>query len=84
VFRGRDEFTQSVIVSELVVGDVVLLKAGQRVPADCLVIDSYNLSVNEYKISGLDSPMRKEKYTQENYENNPDPFLYSQSIILSG
>jgi Ca2+ transporting ATPase len=40
VIRGKYGATQSVNIFELVVGDVVLLETGARVPADCIVIDS--------------------------------------------
>lgn len=43
VIRGKFGATQTVSVWELVVGDVILLEAGARVPADCLVIDSADL-----------------------------------------
>ena len=43
VIRGKFGATQTVSVWDLVVGDVVLLEAGARVPADCLVIESADL-----------------------------------------
>lgn len=47
VIRGKFGATQSVSVWELVVGDVVLLEAGARLPADCLVIESADLHARE-------------------------------------
>lgn len=47
VIRGRLGATQTISVWELVVGDVILLETGQRVPADCLVIDAQDLMVTE-------------------------------------
>jgi len=43
VIRGKFGATQTVSVWDLVVGDVILLEAGARVPADCLVIESADL-----------------------------------------
>ena len=34
-------------VMKLFVGDMILLEAGMRVPADCIIIDSHNLKVDE-------------------------------------
>jgi magnesium-transporting ATPase (P-type) len=40
VIRGKFGTTHSVNVYTLVVGDIVLLDTGSRVPADCLVVES--------------------------------------------
>jgi len=37
----------SVNVWDLVVGDVVLLECGMRIPADCLIISSSDMTVDE-------------------------------------
>jgi len=39
VIRGKYGATQSVNVYKLVVGDIILLEAGSRVPADCLLVE---------------------------------------------
>jgi P-type E1-E2 ATPase len=43
VIRGKYGVTQSVNIFDLVVGDVILLETGARVPADCVVIESSDL-----------------------------------------
>ena len=40
VIRGKYGATQSVNIYKLVVGDIILLEAGARVPADCVLIES--------------------------------------------
>ena len=47
VLRGKFGATQSVSVWDLVVGDIILLSTGARVPADCLVVESADLRVEE-------------------------------------
>lgn len=47
VIRGRHHATMSVNVWDLVVGDVVLLECGMRIPADCLIISSSDMTVDE-------------------------------------
>lgn len=37
---------------DIVVGDVVLLEAGEEIPADCELLESLNLSVNESSLTG--------------------------------
>ena len=47
VIRGKYNATHRVSVWSLVVGDVILLETGMRVPADCIVIKSVDLKVDE-------------------------------------
>eukprot|EP00980_Cylindrotheca_fusiformis_P002118 scaffold473_cov132-Cylindrotheca_fusiformis.AAC.23 len=44
---------------ELVVGDLVLLSTGDRVPADCRVVDSIELSIDESSLTGENAPVSK-------------------------
>jgi len=44
---------------ELVVGDLVLLATGDRVPADCRVIDSVGLRIDESSLTGENHPVDK-------------------------
>jgi magnesium-transporting ATPase (P-type) len=53
----RDGVLRSVPVSEVVVGDVVLLSAGERVCADLEVAECHSLAVDESLLSGESSPV---------------------------
>ena len=44
---------------ELVVGDLVLLATGDRVPADCRVVDSIEMLVDESSLTGENHPVGK-------------------------
>lgn len=44
---------------ELVVGDLVLLATGDRIPADCRVVDSIELRVDESSLTGENHPVGK-------------------------
>jgi len=48
VLRGKAGSTQTISCWDLVVGDVVLLAPGDKLPADCILIDSANLRVKEF------------------------------------
>lgn len=39
VIRGKYGATQSVNIYKLVVGDIILLETGSRVPADCILVE---------------------------------------------
>lgn len=76
VLRGKSGSMQQVNIWELVVGDVVALKAGDRVPADCIIIDSVNVHTNEAHFTGEDTPVKK--------STEADPFLLTDTFLVSG
>lgn len=47
------------LARELVVGDLVLLATGNRVPADCRVVDSVELTTDESSLTGENRPVVK-------------------------
>jgi magnesium-transporting ATPase (P-type) len=75
VIRGKPYSTRSISVWDLVVGDVIMLETGNRVPADCLVIEATGLKVDE---PGDDADVTEG--LEKDKEN--DPFLRSGSILL--
>ena len=46
-------------VMRLAPGDVVLLSAGDRIPADCRVLESIGLRVEESALTGESQPVEK-------------------------
>jgi len=56
----RDGKPVQIITSQIVVGDVLQFKAGDRIPADCLLIESNELNANEASLTGESFPVRKE------------------------
>ena len=55
----RDAQAQEIPSPLLVPGDIVLLEAGNLVPADCRVIESANLQTQEASLTGESQPVRK-------------------------
>jgi Ca2+-transporting ATPase len=55
----RDGRVVEVPASELVPGDIVLLEMGDKVPADCRVIEELNLKVDESPLTGESTPVAK-------------------------
>ncbi|MCS7137039.1 MAG: cation-translocating P-type ATPase [Candidatus Caldarchaeum sp.] len=55
----RDGVEKEVPVKEVVPGDVVLLSAGSRVPADLRLIEAVNLQVDEAPLTGESTPVAK-------------------------
>lgn len=82
VVRGKLGATQSISVWNLVVGDVVLLETGGVVPADCLIIESQDLVIDEpSQINEDDEEVEGERDVQKSKD---DPFLLAGSIIIKG
>jgi len=47
VYRGAFGTCKSVPITELVVGDIVDINQGDRVPADCVLVEEMNIKVDE-------------------------------------
>ena len=56
----RDGKIKEVASEELVPGDIVILEAGKFVPADCRLINSYNLKIEEAALTGENIPVEKD------------------------
>lgn len=63
----RDGKTQTVLAKELVVGDVVMVKGGDRIPADIRVIEANGMKVDNSSLTGESEPqVRTPDFTNEN------------------
>ncbi len=55
----RDGNQKEIPVERIVPGDVVILNAGDMIPADCLVLESKNLFADEASLTGETYPVEK-------------------------
>ena len=56
----RDGVTTEVNAEELVPGDIIILEAGNYVPADCRLLESFNLKIEESSLTGENEPILKD------------------------
>lgn len=56
----RDNKIITIPGEEVVVGDILILEAGGYIPADCRLINSYNLKVEESALTGETVPVQKD------------------------
>ena len=56
----RNKIKKEIPVEEVVPGDVIVVSAGDVVPADCLLLESKDLFVNEAILTGEPFPVEKE------------------------
>ena len=56
----RNGNIKEINAEELVKGDIVLLEAGNYVPADCRLLETYNLKIEESSLTGENLPSEKD------------------------
>lgn len=73
---------------EVVRGDIIILREGDRIPADAYVLSCQNLSVDEALLTGESVPVRKSIWDGERKHQRPGgddlPFVYSGTLVVSG
>ncbi|HEC40181.1 MAG TPA: cation-transporting P-type ATPase, partial [bacterium] len=55
----RDGVKQEIPTKEIVVGDLLALKQGDKIPADARIIEGFNLEINEASLTGESEPVEK-------------------------
>lgn len=84
----REGRTQSISSREVVRGDYLLIKEGDRVPADAVLLDAQGLMVDESLLTGESMPVRKQTWDGSAQIQRPggddQPFIFSGSLIVQG
>jgi P-type Ca2+ transporter type 2C len=84
----RDGVQKRIPGREVVSGDIIILAEGDRVPADCLLLTSNNLMVDEALLTGESVPVRKVVWNgeEQTYRAGGDdlPFAYSGTLVIQG
>jgi Ca2+-transporting ATPase len=87
----RDHRQQRVAGRDVVRGDIALLTEGDRVPADGVLIDTVNLTVDESALTGEAIPVRKtasrpDRDTNRMGEPGGDdtPWVFSGTLVVKG
>lgn len=89
----RDGTTQHIAAREVVVGDIMLLAEGDRVPADAELLEGTDLQADESLLTGEPVPVRKvprapdatEDATAPARAGGDDlPFVFSGTLIVQG
>lgn len=79
----RDGKEQEVLSKELVPGDVIVLRSGEKVPADCFLLKENNLLVNESVLTGESKEITK-SITKNEQEYDDGNLLFMGSFIING
>lgn len=74
---------QSIPSRELVPGDVIIIRTGDKIPADCVILEAKDLRVNESILTGESREINKSAAPDEhNYEQVHQ--LYMGTYIVNG
>lgn len=87
----RDGEQTRIAGRDVVRGDIVLLAEGDRVPADAVLLECVNVSVDESALTGESVPVRKTA-VRADPENEPmgppggdaTPWVFSGTLVLKG
>lgn len=82
----RDGSTKEILTEDIVAGDVLLLNAGDIIPADCRIISSNELHVNESSVTGESYPVEKQAGCVADTASLPAKFncLWKGTSVVSG
>ncbi|MEM3518179.1 MAG: cation-translocating P-type ATPase [Nitrososphaerales archaeon] len=82
----RDGNEKEIAVKELVPGDIVILKSGDKIPADIRLIEAVNLQVDESSLTGESFPVEKKSkiLPKETPVMNRTNMVFSGTIVTYG
>ena len=73
---------------EIAVGDILILSAGDKIPADCRLVESTSLRVDESALTGESFPVKKDSEIEITDEKTPlaerANMIYSGTFITEG
>jgi len=81
VIRGNKE--KEIPSREIVPGDILVLRSGERIPADCILLDGEDIEVNESILTGESSDIPKKQVESEDKYDEQNT-LYMGSFIVNG
>ncbi|MFH1522248.1 MAG: HAD-IC family P-type ATPase [Patescibacteria group bacterium] len=84
VLRDGQEF--EIDSQQVTIGDLIILKVGNRMPADARIIESKDLQVNEANLTGESIPSQKntEKITKEVSLADRENMVYASTVVVNG
>ncbi len=77
----RDGHTQETPAEQVVIGDVVQLEAGRRIPADARLIEAYGLAADESSLTGESVPVDK---NADATLNSDVPLAEQSNMVFAG
>lgn len=83
VFRG-DKEAITLDVQELVVGDIIEIREGDKIPADCVIVEALTFMTNESELTGEPDQLEKVAIDSDNYTDGSVAALLGMSMCVKG
>lgn len=82
----RDGKKEEIISERLVIGDLLICNAGDKVPADCRIISQNDLQTNEAALTGESYPVKKSvsELPQKTALADRKNMIFTGAVIISG
>ena len=83
----RDGKIEEINAEELVPGDIIELEDGKYVPADCRIIESYNLKIEESSLTGETEPVEKTNeilYSKDITSGDLKNMAFMTTVVVHG
>ena len=82
----RDGKTMDVLAKDLVVGDLITVESGTKIPADARIISSANLAVAEAALTGESVPVQKNRtvVSEDAGLGDRSSMLYAGTLVTTG
>jgi len=78
----RDGKEKEILSKEIVPADIILLRNGEKIPADCIVIEEKELFVNESILTG-ESKEKEKTATKSEKDYSEKNLLYMGSFVVN-
>ena len=79
----RDGKEKEVLSKEIVPGDIILLRNGEKIPADCIVIEEKELRINESILTGESKEVKKTSINGEK-DYSEENILFMGTFVVNG
>jgi P-type Ca2+ transporter type 2C len=79
----RGDIQEEILTKEIVPGDIIILRTGEKVPADCIVLSDKNLLVNEAVLTGESDEIEKSSAKNLNFPLKKN-FIFTGSFVVNG
>lgn len=80
----RDGKSKNIPAREVTIGDLILLKAGDRVPADCRILENQALMLDESLLTGESVPVEKGNTDYRSNDSSEQVCAFMGTIVSRG
>jgi P-type E1-E2 ATPase len=82
--KGNADETETIPYTDLVVGDLVKIEKGMKVPADCMLVSGQNVQCKEDALTGEPDDLDKTALTAQNYNQSKNCIMFAKATVTNG